>query len=131
MTADAILKIAQHMNETYTVFHVNSDKGLYFKPLVKMLHSMKIPMKVISGTEYAKKLHETLQHQEQKYIYEAFMNDMDENGNLQYDTKIHIKNDFTVAYLKQLGFEWNTVDERYLKGYLEYFRTLGYLEVQP
>jgi hypothetical protein len=54
---------------------------------------------------------------------------MDDNGKLNYETNIHIQNDFTIAYLKQLGFEWTKIDYEYVKGYVEYFRNLGYLEV--
>lgn len=64
-----------------------------------------------------------------KYIYEALQNDMDEDGKLVYDSNIRIENEFTLWFMKQVGFEWNEIDVTYLKGYLEYFRDLGYLEV--
>ena len=54
---------------------------------------------------------------------------MDENGKLVYDSNIHILNDFTIWFMKKLGFEWAEIDFDYVKGYVEYFRNLGYLEV--
>ena len=37
--------------------------------------------------------------------------------------------DFTVEYLRKLGFEWSDIDFEYIKRYIEYFREIGYLEV--
>ena len=64
-----------------------------------------------------------------EYIYEAFQNDMDESGKLVYDSNIHILNDFTVWFMRQCGFEWAEIDYDYVKGYVDYFRKLGYFEV--
>lgn len=36
--------------------------------------------------------------------------------------KIHICNEFTVWFMKLLGFEWREIDIAYLKGYIDYFR---------
>ena len=64
-----------------------------------------------------------------EYIFEALQNDMDEQGRLVYDSNIRIVNDFTVWFLKKVGFEWNEIDMEYMKGYIDYFRGLGYLKV--
>jgi amino acid adenylation domain-containing protein/thioester reductase-like protein len=126
-TADAIVRIARHFSGEHTVFHVYSDKNLYFDRMLEILKQLQIPMETVDGRTFAKRLKATA-GDEKKYIYEAFMNDMDENGRLNYETNIHIQNDFTVDYLKQLGFEWTKIDYEYIKGYVEYFTHLGYLE---
>ena len=41
--------------------------------------------------------------------------------------KIH--NEFTVEYLRTLGFEWSDIDFEYIKRYIEYFRNIEYLKV--
>lgn len=86
-------------------------------------------MEVVSGEEFGRLLQEYAKQSETEYIYEAFQNDMDENGNLVYDSNIRIINDFTVQFLKNVGFEWSQIDFEYIKGYVEYFQNLGYLEV--
>jgi len=63
-----------------------------------------------------------------EHIFETFINDMDEDDKLNYDSNIRIENDFTVQYLKQLGFEWSDIDIDYLRKYVEYFKKIGYLK---
>jgi len=60
--------------------------------------------------------------------FETFINDMDENDQLNYDSNIRIENDFTVEYLKSLGFEWSEIDFEYMRKYVEYFKNIGYME---
>ena len=86
-------------------------------------------MKVVDCEEFGSALEQTMQHNGTEYIFEALQNDMDERGQLIYDSNIHIVNDFTVWFLKKVGFEWNETDREYIKGYIEYFRKLGYLKV--
>lgn len=93
------------------------------------IHELGIPMKVVEGTAFYDALQETMKNRGTEYIFEAFQNDMDEQGKLIYDSNIHIVNDFTMWFLKQVGFEWNETDMPYISGYIEYFRNIGYLKV--
>ena len=127
-TADAIVRIAKHFSIEHTVFHVYSNQNLYFDRLFEILKELSIEMKVVDGETFVQCLKETVS-QNKAYIYEAFMNDMDQEGRLNYETNIHIKNDFTLSYLKQLGFAWTKIDFEYVKGYIDYFTKRGYLEV--
>ena len=83
-------------------------------------------MNIISGNEFNQLIQTLVKKQETRYIYEAFQNDLDENGNLAYDGNIHIINDFMLWFMKKIGFEWTEIDQRYLSGYISYFRSLGY-----
>ena len=86
-------------------------------------------MKVVDSDSFNRALRETIRDRVTEYIFEAFQNDMDAQGRLLYDSNIHIENDFTVWFLKRLGFEWNEIDLEYIQGYVEYFREIGYLEI--
>ena len=127
-TADAIVRIARHFNMQHTIFHVYSDRNLYFDRMLEILKQLSVDMQVVNGETFTRRLKETVS-QGRAYIYEAFLNDMDSNGRINYETNIHIENAFTLSYLKQLGFEWTKIDYEYMKGYLEYFKRLGYLEI--
>lgn len=128
LTAEGIIKIAQYADKQ-NVFHLNSNFPIYFDRLLEIVHELGISMRVVSGEVFHEALEQTIRSNGTEYIYEAFQNDMDKQGRLVYDSNIHIMNDFTVWFLKKVGFEWNKTDFEYIKGYLEYFRTIGYLDV--
>ena len=127
-TATGIIKIAQYADEQ-NIFHLNNNKPIYFDELLKVLEKLGINMDVVSGEIFNETIQEYAKNSATEYIYKAFQNDMDKDGRLVYDSNIRIVNDFTVQFLKQIGFEWTQIDFEYIKGYVEYFRNLGYLEV--
>lgn len=128
-TAKAVIKIAQHFNDRKTVFHVNSQKVVYFDKFIEYMGKLGINLDVLCGKEFADRLAELEHDDSTRYIYEALINDMDENGNLVYDSNIHIENEHTLKYLDKIGFDWSEIGLDYLKGYFDYFRDIGYLEV--
>lgn len=128
LTADGIVKIAQYA-KSQCVFHLNSNKPAYFTDIVNVLHNMNISLKVVEGREFTKALSDTIRQASTEYIFEAVQNDMNEQGELVYDSNIRIMNDFTVWFMDKVGFEWTDIDEKYISGYLNYFRKLGYLNV--
>lgn len=128
-TADGVIKIAQYA-DYQCVFHLNSNRPIYFDRLVEVLNQLGYRMDVVSGEKFNRTLQNLAKNSKTEYIYEAFQNDMNENGELVYDSNIRIKNDFTDWFMKKVGFEWAQIDFDYIKGYLEYFRNLGYFEVR-
>ena len=127
-TAEGIVKIAQYA-DNQSVFHLNSNKVIYFERFLDIVHELGISMKVVNKKEFNEALKSTVKQRNTEYIYEAFQNDMDEKGCLVYDSNIRIENDFTLWFLKKVGFEWNETDIDYIRGYIDYFRRIGYLEV--
>jgi thioester reductase-like protein len=128
LTAEGIVKIAQYADKQ-CVFHLNSNRPIYFDRFLEIVRELGIPMKIVEGSEFNTALDKTAKDNSTEYIYEAFQNDMDENGKFLYDSNIHIVNDFTMWFMNKVGFEWCEIDLEYIKGYIEYFRKLGYLEV--
>lgn len=128
LTAEGIVRIAQYADGK-SVFHLNSNRPIYFERLMEVLHGLGISMKVVSGEEFNRALQRTIQDAGTEYIFEALQNDIDEQGRLVYDSNIHIENDFTVWFLKKTGFGWKETDREYISGYIEYFREIGYLKV--
>lgn len=127
-TAEGIVKIAQYADKQ-TVFHLNSHHNLYFDRMVEIMGMLGIRMEVVDGNTFNGMLQQLAKNANTEYIYEAFQNDMDESGKLVYDSNIHILNDFTVWFMQKLGFDWVEIDYDYVKGYVDYFRNLGHLEV--
>jgi amino acid adenylation domain-containing protein/thioester reductase-like protein len=127
--ANAVIRIARHFNHQYNVFHVNSNKPLYFDRMFELLKIIGINMKVVDAATFTQALLEAARQAGTEYIYEALMNDMDSDNRLVYESNIRIENDFTAWYLNMLGFDWPEVDVGYLTRYVEYFREIGLLGV--
>ena len=127
--ANAVMTIARHFTPDYNVFHINSIKVVYLDRLLEYMNKLGVPVKAVSEAEFTAILRNTMKQTQSKHIFEAFIGDMDENEHLNYDSNIRIENDFTVEYLRKLGFEWNDIDFEYIKKYVEYFRKIGFLEV--
>ncbi len=125
--ANAVMTIARHFSTEQNVFHINSIKVVYFDNLVKIVNQLGYDLKLVNGSVFTEALRQTAKQTGMEHIFETFINDMDENEQLNYDSNIRIENDFTVQYLKQLGFEWSDIGIDYLRKYVEYFKKIGYL----
>lgn len=108
---------------------MNSNRPVYFERMLELLSRLGISLKIVDGNTFNAELQKTIKDSNTEYIYEAFQNDMDEQGKLLYDSNIRIENEFTLWFMNRVGFEWNETDYEYIYGYIEYFRNLGYLEV--
>ncbi|MBE6749441.1 MAG: amino acid adenylation domain-containing protein [Ruminococcaceae bacterium] len=126
--ANAVMKITRHFNTEQNVFHINSIKVLYFDKLLKIFNNLGFTMETVEGETFTNALKATAKQTGLEHIFETFINDMDENDQLNYDSNIRIENDFTVEYLKSLGFEWSEIDFEYMRKYVEYFKNIGYME---
>lgn len=72
-------------------------------------------------------LAETLEDSEKQYIYEAFQNEVDCDGNVVYDRGIQVTNEVTNQILESQGFVWQKTEEAYIRNYVTYFREMGWL----
>lgn len=127
--ADAVMKIIRSFGTEQTVFHINSNKVVYIDQLRACLEKLGYDMKMVNGAYFTKALRETGGQDGTKFVFETFINDLDSDDHLVYDSNIRIKNEFTVEYLKRLGFEWKDIGLNYLEKYIKFFQGIGYLEV--
>ena len=67
--------------------------------MVELLNELGNPMRVLPGAEFSALLQKLGKSPETSYIYEALQNDLDDAGNLVYDSNIHIRNTCTVWFL--------------------------------
>ena len=126
--ASAVMTIVRYFNTEQTVFHINNPKVVYFDRLIEIFNELGFGLKIVSGAAFTAALRQTTKQAGMEHIFETFINDMDENDQLNYNSNIRIENDFTVQYLKNLGFKWSDIGIEYLRKYIEYFRKIGYLK---
>ena len=84
-------------------------------------------MKAVSGKEFIEKLHQVVGQDNAEQVVGTLINDIDEEGKMKFDSKIHIENSYTEEYLKRIGFYWSELGMEYIKKYISYFRKIGYL----
>lgn len=128
LTAEGIIKIAQYADKQI-VFHLFNDRLITNGRLLTMLRNKKIPIDVVSDSEFREALEATISDPQRSYIYEALETVMDQNNKIVLGSGIHVNNRFTDWFLSNTGFSWNEIDEEYLGGYIAYFREAGYLNV--
>lgn len=126
--ANAVMSVVRHFDNEKTVFHINNPKAIKLHKMFESFKALGIEVNGIDDFTFAEMLKELSKQKEKAHIYEAFINDFNEVSQINYDSNIRIENDFTVQYLKQLGFEWSDIDIDYLRKYVEYFKIMGVLQ---
>ena len=121
--------IARNFNGEHTVFHINNPKLLVGHELFGYLDKVGINITVLNDEEFTQLLKQISKDDNKKHIFEAFINDIGYDYKINYDSNIYVENDFSVDYLKSLGFEWKKIDKDYLQKYVDYFKKIGYFEV--
>lgn len=129
LTAEGIVLIAQNAGKEQPVFHLYSNRPLYFDRMVQILRGMDIQIDTVDAEHFREALEKTMSDPDRNYIYERLQNDLSPEGRLLYDSGIHVKNDSTVRFLEKLGFAWIDAGEDYLPGYIGYFRESGYFKI--
>ncbi len=129
LAANAVMIITRNFNNYFNVFHICNVKTIPMGQVINYLQELGIKVNVIEDVEFYDTLKNIKQNNENSNIFEVFANDFKDGNKLDYSSKIVLDNDFSVEYLKQLGFEWSDIDFEYIKRYIEYFKKIGYLEV--
>ena len=69
-----------------------------------------------------------LENPEKKDSISGIIQDLDSNKHLLYTSNIKLESNFTELYLKELGFEWKTIDKNFMMKYINYFRKIKFLD---
>ena len=129
LAANAVMTITRNFNSEFNVFHICNVKTIPMGQVINYLNKLDIKVNIIEDAEFYDALKNIKKNDENSSIFEAFANDFKDGNKLDYSSKIVLDNDFSVEYLKQLGFEWSEIDFEYIKRYIEYFIKIGCLEV--
>ena len=121
-TGEAIIKLAQHFNHNYSLFHVYNPKTTQFIDFINALEIIGQKIDAVPYENFLSKLETATHIAGKEQIYEMIGKGKNET------IPISIDNDFTCSYLREIGFEWCKIDDKYLKAYVQYFNQLGYWE---
>ena len=127
--AAAIMEIARHFDPEKTVFHIENPHWLQFRTLFAYFRELGVNIASLSGEDFKRFLLTTKGSPQTEQFFEAFVDNLDESNRLVFNSDIHIQTDFTVDYLKALGFLWPKLTREYIKKYVDYFKNIGYWRV--
>lgn len=127
LCAEAIIKLVFSKNN-FTIYHVYNNNHVTFKKMVSLLNLLKIPIEIVDKETFNKKVNSLTKDVKTKNILSGIINDFDENKNLSYNTNIKLQNNFTNKLLKTLSFKWSKINEKYLRKYIIYLKSIGYIK---
>lgn len=125
---DAIINIANHFNNNYTVFHLLNEKHVYLDRLFEMLKEIKINIKLVTYEEFSAIIKEVLNNPDKKQYISGIINDLTNDKKLVYKSDVKIESDFTKEFLYKTGFEWPYIDINYIRNYFKYLTDIGYFK---
>ena len=115
-TAEAVIKLAQHFNHYYSIFHAYNPKTTQLISFINALESIGIKIAAVPHEEFSREMENATHIIGKELLYELF-------GGKHV---ISLNNEFTCSYLHEIGFQWCEINESYLRAYLQYFDHLGY-----
>lgn len=124
LCAESIVKIALSKTDL-TIFHVYNNNHITFSRLIDLFNKYGIKINILNESEFGKKIQDTLI--DNKSNLSGIINDFGKNKRLSYTSKIKISNNITNKFLKKLSFKWPRIDQKYIKKYISYLRSIGYL----
>lgn len=113
-TSAAILKIIQFSTETNRIFHIFNHNHIFIKDLLSILKNAGKEIKIIEKDDF-KKIIKNILNSQKSNMLNNIINDFDKDMNLTYESKIKLKSDFTVQYLKLCDFKWPLIKDNYIK----------------
>ena len=118
--SDAIIKLLSIPNLKNKIFHIFSNKLINISVLLNVFNSFNINCEFTSYDAFMKKLSKPENEKILKYI----INDVNSKKGINYDSGITVNNNITNQYLKNVGFEWSTIDENYL---IRFFKSANFI----
>lgn len=115
--ADAITKIITHPSKNNCIYHLYNHNHIYINKLLKILNSYDYNINIIKTENFKKMIKEILNDNNNKNILNHLINDFNQNLDLDYEGKIKLKSDFSIAFLEKLNFKWPEINRDYI-GYI-------------
>lgn len=90
---------------------------------------MNVKLEFVTEDVFNKKVENLSKNSETKNLISGIINDFDKNKHLNYTTDTKIDTSFTAKYLKRLSFKWPKINEKYLRKYIVYLKSIGYINL--
>lgn len=127
LAARAVNKILIHSSDC-NVFHIMNTLLLEVKELIDTIHSLGIDLIPVSNTLMYDIINGMLLNDDRKQAVSGIIQDLNKDKKLIYTSSTRLDFDFTEKYLKECGFKWKKIDKNYITKYLNYFKSIGFID---
>lgn len=117
--AKAVLCIAAHFDKNHNVFHINNTNTVSIGNLIETIAKLGREIAIVDGDSFE----EDIRNLQDKTAIEALIHELDQNNHLHLHGNVTTSSDYTEQFLKQYGFVWGKIDEKYLKKWYHFFNT--------
>lgn len=114
LCSDFVVNIMQYQSSYGKVFHIVNNNKITLKDIISALNIENI--KVLDK----EKFYDTIKTSKNKL---GLINDITSQN--IFTQNININSDFTINYLNKLGLQWNKIDSKYIKKYINQNGLLG------
>lgn len=122
----ALMVLTKHFNMDQTIFHLKNLNYTHFDIIIEALKEIDVDIKVCSEKEFSDALSSS--QSTLPYIYEGLITNLDEKNRACFNSDIYVDAMFTNRLLNQYGFNWPSIDKKYLQNYYRYFKNIGYFK---
>lgn len=127
LCSDAIIKILQYSSICNT-FHIYNTNLMPIKLFYETLKELHIDISPVTDDLMTNIINNLLNDSEKRDSISGIIQDLDSNRHLLYTSSIQLDATFTELYLKNIGFEWKTIDKNYIIKYINYFKKIKFLD---
>lgn len=110
------------------IFHIYNPNLISTEKLLNFMGDSHYLITVLEKDAFAKLIEELSKNENEQQKLLGIINDFTEDKDLVYNYTIKQNNDITSRYLKNLGFEWPEIDEKYLQKMLDYMKKVNFIK---
>lgn len=130
LCARAIVLLSKYKCTENKVYHLFNHNLYTIKSILDMLSTFGFNIKTVSSDEFKKKIIAISENPKLSNSLKGIINDLtftDSSVTLDYGFTVNITSDYTINYLRKLGFKWPEVNTCYLKSLINYMINVNFL----
>ncbi len=124
--ADSVIKLIQYPTKENRIFHLFNHNHVDVTDAIKIIKDY-MQFDVIPNDVFINRIDKLLLEENSNSLLAGLLRDFDDNKNLVYQSRVKLRSEFTIDYLQKIGFIWPKISENYLRKFLEYFHSLGFI----
>lgn len=117
--AKAVVDSIMYANSNISVLHIYNSKHIYLDDFAKFVDDK---VKFVDKDTFKNALQQQMQIPEKKELLSFILNDLKEDYELDYNSSIKLKNDFSNKFLNKTGFDWPVISKDYIIKVLNEFK---------